>query len=138
VDERSTALERGLAATSDERASPLEQDLALWSSKLAEHAAQAIDESWSPEASRKLQVDLTRLAEGQGFSLIRIDCRTTSCSAALSWPSYEAAVDGFAALLHAGYEVSCARRITLPEPDDPDQPYDGTILFDCTKARMPM
>jgi hypothetical protein len=140
-------MEAGLGGPSepmpDEPPSPLEaalieaQSLALWSSQLAAHAAEAIDEPWSSEASRKLRIDLVQLGEEHGFSLLRTDCKTTSCAAALRWPSYHAAVEGFAALLHAGYEVDCARRITLPEPNDPDQPYDGTILFDCTAVRSP-
>jgi hypothetical protein len=129
------------AASDSKPAEPLDteaQALALWSSKLAEHAAEAIDEPWSSIASRKLHVDLEQLADERGFSLTRTDCRTTSCSATLRWPSYQAAIDGFSALLHAGYQVSCARRITLPEPDDPDQPYDATILFDCSTDRRAM
>lgn len=111
------------------------QALVHWSSQLAEHAAEPIDEPWSSEAARRFQAELEQLGEEHGFSLLETTCKTTTCSAALRWPSHHAAVDGFSALLHASYELACARRITLPEPVDPDQPYDATILFDCTAAR---
>ena len=112
------------------------QALARWSSQLAEHAAESTDESWASEAARRFQVDLEQLGEEHGFSLLQTACKTTTCSAALRWPSHHAAVDGFSTLLHASYELGCARRIALPEPEDPDQPYDATILFDCTTARV--
>lgn len=111
-----------------------ELELSLWSAKLAEHEAQAVDEGWSSQASRSFQAELTRLGEERGFLLVRTECKTTSCAATLRWPSFDAAVDGFAALLHAGYELGCARRTTLPEPDDPEQPYDSTLLFECSGA----
>jgi hypothetical protein len=158
-DARLTAIERQLAGVEAQLDSPTEpgaphkeeppaaeinleertkQELELWSSKLAEHAAEALDEPWSSETSRKFQTDLTRFSQAREFSVIQTDCRMTSCAATLRFRSYGEAVDELSGLLHADYEVGCARRITLPEPEDPDGPYDGTILFDCTDARAPM
>ena len=155
TDPRLAALEQQLAELEAERGGPSPpvmpgeppspeeeaaieaQHLALWSAKLVEHAAQDVDARWSAMASQGLAADLARLGDERGFLLVSTDCRTTTCAAALRWPSYEAAVDGFSALLHAEYALACERRITLPEPEDPAAPYEGTILFDCAPARTP-
>jgi hypothetical protein len=67
--------------------------------------------------------------------MLGAQCKTTTCSAALEWPSYDEAMKSYDALLHGDFRANCARGILLPEPEDRTLPYRGRLLLDCENWR---
>jgi hypothetical protein len=102
------------------------------------HRGDARDPEWAHATERTLGGDLNKVgAQPVGtFELMSIDCKTTSCLANLRWRSYGEAVNGFAGALHFNYSLPCGTRILLPEPVNPEQSYEATLIFDCEDARI--
>lgn len=113
------------------------RDLEWWTEIKAAFEHEAIDEEWANTTNQLFQSDISKIADDKGFSLIYSECRSTQCAAILRWPSYSEAALGFTHLLHHTYEANCARHTLLPEPDELDahQPYEMTIIFDCSEWR---
>jgi hypothetical protein len=103
--------------------------------RIQTHKQQTSDPSWGPATGALLRRDLTALAESSSFSVVEADCRTTSCTGTVEWPSYGNALAEWRRLLHHPYEPGCSRAITLPEPADTSAPYQATVVLDCEAAR---
>lgn len=97
------------------------------------HKQDAKDPVWAPRASKALRADLHEVADVAGFQLIDVDCRATSCIGVLEWGSFsDAVLVGLPALHHPwADEVNCTHRIVLPPPEDPELPYQATMVWDC-------
>jgi hypothetical protein len=100
------------------------------------HYREASDARWAPAATQSTQRDLESLAVSaeSRFGIKGVDCRSTTCVAELEWSDYETAVNGYPDLLHHAYALNCARRIVLPEPGAPEQPYRASLLIDCSES----
>jgi hypothetical protein len=94
------------------------------------HEAEPVDEKWASEKKYEVEKGLAALArEGGGYRIKNVDCRSTSCSAELEWPNFEAAATNASVLAHTAlYGPDCARRIILPEPEDRTRPYAASLL----------
>lgn len=99
------------------------------------HREEPLDPAWGPKTGSLVQSDLNELAKTNSFKVVEADCKTTSCAGTLEWPSYGKALTEWRKLLHHGYQANCGREITLPEPKDPQAPYQATIVLDCEKSR---
>lgn len=114
-------------------------DLQWWEDSKVAFKREPIDRNWASSTQSLFEEDVAQLAAQKGdYSIVSTECRTNSCAMVLRWPSYGAASTGFTELLHHAYSTNCAKSTLLPEPDDAtdNQPYDMTILFDCSESRQ--
>lgn len=134
---------QGLSERADEAGeSPTEADLAAreeeqrraaveeLQAKIALHRREPVDAAWADAARDSLKDEITALsAGGDHGALGGVECRSTSCLATVSFPSYEAAREGFGRYVMAMYDVRCARTAALDEPEDPSAPYEVKLLL---------
>ncbi|MBI4704447.1 MAG: hypothetical protein HY744_25370 [Deltaproteobacteria bacterium] len=114
----------------------LDEIVAKHEQALQEHAASPVDAAWAPRASPLARAHMEAGAALGQYRVVRVDCRTTTCIGVVEWPSYADATAQYGELLHQDYsDFNCAREITLPPPQDPAAPYQGTVVFDCTELR---
>jgi hypothetical protein len=103
--------------------------------EIQEHAREARDGAWAEDAEAGILSTLESLP-ALGGRVLRVDCRTTTCTSDVAWHNYGAALGGYAAALHAALPVKCGRSIVLPRPDDASAAYRGTFVFDCETSRL--
>ena len=102
------------------------------------HRQEPVDQAWARDMRSKVTDTFNATSDITGASLGAVDCRTTSCTVELTWPSYADARMQFARSVEAlGIGVPCARRLTLPEPDSQNGPFKAVMLLDCTESRFP-
>jgi hypothetical protein len=113
-------------------------ELAWWEETQRRFEREAVDTPWATATTSLFAEDLGGLVENAGFTLVHTECRSTQCAAVLEWSSYGDAVQGFATLLHHSYQANCARGTLLPppQPEEVEQPYHMTIIFDCSAWRQ--
>ena len=111
------------------------QTIARHEEAIRNHKQQPVDPAWSRGAAAQLRSDLAEVGASSGFSIVEVECRTTSCISTLEWPSYGKALTGWQELLHHPYKSNCSREITLAEPEDGQGPYQATAVFDCEVSR---
>lgn len=97
---------------------------------LARHVQQPRNATWAKKSESSLREDLTKLGQEKAFTVVAIDCRTTSCASTLEWETRTAADATFEDLLHAFYELNCERSIVLSRGDE--EPVRAQLLFECT------
>jgi len=105
---------------------------------LEKHATEGVDPAWSREATAALAADLGRFADANTnkFRVGRVDCRTTTCTAEIEWPSFKDALQTFQAVVLDPIDMKCTQQITLPdEQKDTTSPYLATAFFDCEESR---
>jgi hypothetical protein len=143
VDEkRLAALEQRLAelappapsASSRQAPTPLESQQ-RYEARLQQHAAEPVDPSWSRSTASLIEADVLEQAAGMSFRLGRVDCRTTSCTAALEWPSLAEADREYLSLVHFPYRANCSRTVVMPPPSDAGGPLRAEMLLDCESWR---
>jgi hypothetical protein len=101
---------------------------------IAEHQRQPRDPRWASAAESAFRRDLTALQD-LGADDVTVDCRMTTCTAELQWPSFHDAQEKYTNVLHAEMSMNCGREILLPQPEDATQPYRATAVFRCERAR---
>jgi len=111
------------------------KDLEMFTAQLDKHSRQPRDAAWAESASGLLHEDFEKIGGELGFKVVNVDCRTTSCVGLLEWPTYRQAVESYLAIVGSRYALNCATGISLPEPDDPSAPYQGSVIFQCKKSR---
>jgi len=104
---------------------------AEWDTALQLHEREPVASAWAFEAESHFAADATSIAESLQASVLRTDCRSTTCAVEVSFDSYNHAVNGFSAFLHHPYAENCERESILPPPQDPADPYVATVLFRC-------
>jgi hypothetical protein len=104
---------------------------------IAAHRDEPIDPRWARETASAFEDDLAKIAARAHFTIERVDCRSASCLASVTFSRYADAQVGWGHLLHGDYRVACAREITLDEPADPTAPYQTTMVVDCTRSKNP-
>jgi len=100
-----------------------------WRGLLDAHDAEPRDSAWAQRWTETLKPDFDALAPNLGFSVRGIDCRSTSCTAELQWPSYDAATEHWQELLHHRYSANCAVAVDLRTPERPEDPYTARVLL---------
>lgn len=113
------------------------RDLAWWDGMKTNFEQEPVDREWSEKANADFVTDISQLANEKGFSLLYTECKTSQCRATLEWSSFDEASIGFSDLLHHQYQSNCARYTLLPEPtaEDIDNPYQMSIIFDCSETK---
>jgi hypothetical protein len=97
--------------------------------------AEHYDPVWSTSTKTAFRKDLEAIAANKNYKLESVDCKTTLCRAVVRGSSYDEVQTGTGELLHAMYRTNCSRTLFLPKPEDPNAPYEGTIVYDCTSLR---
>lgn len=110
-----------------------EQTFERWRESLNAFDSEPLDEEWAQASQASLETDIENLLEIGGFSLLKTECRTGTCSATVEWPSFGIAEQKFANLLHYNYKLPCGVETVLPDPEEEEagQPYQATILYHC-------
>lgn len=110
------------------------RNLRLHDTAIQEHRQEPRDPSWAPGAERSLRHELDSLPE-LGATAFSVDCRMTTCTVDVEWPSYAEAVARHAKMVEHPYSLSCGREMLVPPPEDPQRPYRATAVFRCESAR---
>lgn len=143
VDEQRLAtLERRLAeltaparsAAARVAPTPLESQQ-RYEQRLQQHAAEPVDQGWSRPTASLIQSDVLKQADTMNFRLGRVDCRTTSCTAELEWPSPAEADREYQSLAHFPYRANCSRTVVLPPPTTGAGPVHAQLFLDCESWR---
>lgn len=103
--------------------------------RIVEHFNQAHDPRWSETAETGFRSDLGKLGETGKFAVSRVDCRTTTCIATLSWPSRTDAMQAMPGIVHAAYRSNCGKTLHLPDEIEGAPAYEATVVFDCASER---
>jgi hypothetical protein len=124
--------------TPEVRAAAILREYNEHKSLLEAHDKEAKDPKWAKEAERQIGDALGAFASAEGHSakVGPVDCRTTSCTAPVRWPTRAAALVEASAFVEKTADAKCARRISLP-PDDSDKngPQEATMYLDCSEVR---
>jgi len=143
VDEqRLAALEQRLAelappppsGSAREAPTPLETQQ-RYETRLREHAAEPVDPTWSRATATLIEADVLGQSGSMSFRLGRVDCRTTSCTAELEWPSLGEADREYLSLVHFPYRANCSRTVLLPPPSQAEGPLRAQMFLDCESWR---
>ena len=104
---------------------------------LHDHGEEPRDRSWASATERVLSGELGQFAQDKHFEVRDVDCRTTTCVASLSWPSYSDAQRVADEIVQKAYGgKKCARSLYLPPPEDPSATnYEGRLVFACEADR---
>jgi len=105
---------------------------------IARHMREPGDATWAPESEKRLRAFLSPLAAREKFRVVSVDCRTTSCVAELSFPSYAAAQSKWRSVLNAHNPVGCGTQIALEEPHGEATGHELSVVYDCTEVRHAM
>lgn len=133
------------AEPADQRAAPVvspeaarEHFLGLMAERRTRHANEPVDRPWARTAEAGFQADLQRMGSAPGaggFSLQKVECKTTSCSADLLFADYQSVSSQSSRLLHEQYSQPCGTTVFAPEPAAPNEPYVLTVYFECDSRK---
>jgi hypothetical protein len=141
-EERLAALEQRLAelaspapsGSARQAPTPLETQQA-YEARLQQHAAEPADPSWSRPTASLIEADVLKQAASMSVRLGRVDCRTTSCTAELEWPSLAEADREYLSLVHFPYRANCSRTVLLPPPSNAEGPLRASMFLECESWR---
>jgi hypothetical protein len=102
---------------------------------LAKHAAEPLDATWAAAANASLSSDVLDTAKASQFEVTAVDCRSTTCTAELRWPTFALASSNYVNVVQQRMALACTREMTLAKPIDPETPYIATAFFDCSADR---
>ena len=104
---------------------------------LAAHNREGVDGHWTARANQLFEGDLEKASTAGSFRVLGVDCRTTTCTTQIEWPSYAVARERYGQLLQQNYQMNCAREVYLepPDPSAEDKPFQATAYFDCERLR---
>ena len=97
--------------------------------------AEGYDPAWSTTARSEFSQDLEALAQDKNYRVLNVDCKTTLCKATVEWPSYGEVTNTASDLLYADYRNNCTKMVFAPTPTNRADPYQGTVMYDCTSSR---
>jgi hypothetical protein len=150
VERRTTSVDEQRLAALEQRLSELDTPASVGSARhaptplelqqhyeaqLQQHAAEPVDPGWSRPTASLIEADVLKQAGSMSFRLGRVDCRTTSCTAELEWPSLAEADREYLSLVHFPYRANCSRTVILPPPSKAEGPLRASMLLDCESWR---
>src|ERR1041384_3466874 len=123
TDERLTAMEKQLAERREPTAPAavlpeeapsareIEQDHA---SRLAAQASEPLSAAWATRTATALKEDFTRELGDAKHTVKSVDCRSSSCTVTLAWPSREDALEGWKRAIHTSVRPAGGRGMRGP------------------------
>lgn len=139
LEERVQALEESQKkkeeepVTEEEAAEPPSQREveAQHDARVQAHRAEELNPRWARDTSAAFTTDFQR-ADGTNFKVADVECRSTTCSVVLEWPSRETALAEWRRALMQPTRANCGRSIVVPEqPAGAEGPVRATLLLDC-------
>jgi hypothetical protein len=106
------------------------RELESYQEAIERHSREQLSSAWAPKTTELLARDVQELQDATGLKANQVDCRSSSCLIHVRFSSYAAARASFATLLHHRYQVNCTRRVALPPPGDPSQPYESVVVLE--------
>lgn len=104
--------------------------------RLAAHTREARRPIWATRAERQFMDDLTKIGNARGFTVVDIDCRTSTCAAHVDFRDYGTARRNWVAVAGGKYANNCGTEVVL---QDPAQPHNGpsraSVLFNCADGQ---
>jgi hypothetical protein len=102
-----------------------------------QHDHEARDTPWATRVESELGNALSAVAERGGFSLGDVECRSTSCTASIRWPSFVASREGAQLLARLPLETACRRTMLLPAPEEGSDTaaYEARVFFSCAREQ---
>jgi len=95
-----------------------------------QHRAEAVSPTWAAEAQGAVVAELKSLQAETKFSLLGVDCRSTSCLAEVEWPSINDIRRGYHSLLHARFDnLNCATEFYAPTTAAAGTPLRTTLVL---------
>jgi hypothetical protein len=113
-----------------ERTEHYEKELAHRERLLGEHEREAVDRAWAVPQSDVLARSLADQAAGQSVEVERVDCRSNSCVASLTFPSPMSALTYLQDTRHLVVR-GCNGFTAIPTPPADDGPYDLSVHYKC-------
>jgi hypothetical protein len=101
----------------------------------AQFSGESVDPRWAGGAVKSFRSDLEQVMPKLHAELTDVECRMTMCKAKIQWPTYGDARKSSESLLHMAYQLNCSKDIYTLHPENPDQPYEASVYFECTDAR---
>ncbi len=112
---------------------PTQQEMeARHAERVRAHHEEELNPHWARETSAAFAADFLR-NEGTNFSVADVECRSTTCSVVLEWPSRDLALNEWKRALVQPTRANCGRSIVVPEQTAGDTgPLQATLLLDCS------
>jgi hypothetical protein len=102
---------------------------------LVAHQQEPRDQAWARDTEVSFGSAFQAVASKFSFTFGRVDCRTESCVAKLTWPSFNVAQQDMHDLVPLlGDQILCGRRLTLPPPG-PNGQVVAEMIIDCSEVR---
>jgi len=120
----------------------LEEDrrvkISRFEQRITTHSLEPVDLAWAPVVSRSIRSSLDfvakQLGPEVGLGIVNVDCRTRTCLATLMFANYEAALESFASILTADYNVRCSTEIVFREPPaGREESGSEVLILDCSR-----
>jgi hypothetical protein len=116
---------------------PADSKPVLHDSLQARLTSEGVDGTWANRSQSEIEADLSTIATDDGFHVSSVECRTTLCSAHLSWDSFESARASRGQLLTHKGPLNCDRDIYMPQPSEGAAvgAYAADVIYDCEGLR---
>jgi hypothetical protein len=122
------------APKQETKSASAESDRRLHEQLLAAHRQEARNSSWASSTEQRITQALDEESRKLHVTVRDVDCRSSSCTAQVTWPSAaEARAEMSQFVEESGMGVQCARRLTLPESDRDEGPLTATMYMDCSE-----
>ena len=105
--------------------------------KIANHNQEPVDRAWSSKTEAAFATDLSGLATKMKapFTVDKVDCRSTSCTADISFPNFGGAMKNWRDILSAHYTTNCQKEMFLGNPSPGAGTYQTTVFYNCAQSR---
>lgn len=110
-----------------------QRDLDEQAQKLIEHDNERVDEQWASRQQAAITAAFdTAVSKEHPFKLTRVECRSTTCVAGLTYASAADALLDVEALMRAQV-LTCNRKFSALTPPTGPGEYTRTVIYDCAK-----
>lgn len=151
LERRIALLERGVAARAEAQAEPATapgeaakpeeappqevEPSEAFRAVIDQHRNEPVDPSWAPQARDQFRNHFQAQGNAHGFTVVDVACKTTTCTAEIEWPSYDAALAGAAKLRGEREPMNCNVASFTPEPENTAKPYRQQLWYGCEDDR---
>jgi len=110
---------------------PLPERRARLERGIAAHRLEAWDSSWGAATEDRLTRDFAAVSEESPFALAKVECRTSTCVATLSFQGDDVGQDVYDTIVSRPIGLGCRLEMLPPEA----RARDAVVFLDCAKQR---
>jgi hypothetical protein len=113
------------------RAEHYQKELETYRQRVASHESEPVDTAWAKPVAESIQARLVPEKGDRSFDLARVDCRSSTCVATLSFTS---PAEALAFIAHRGPRLSapgCNGYDVIPPPPSGEGRYDLPVVYTC-------